>query len=136
MGDEQDENSTPLGGVSGEVSGEGEITEIAAVKEKEKEQEPKEVHLKTRTIPAVIMLIGGLATGIMCFIWNYPPERSLLTLLCSLILFLIIGGIAKSLLDKIVIKVEKPESRDAVIERTSVGDEGEAGQEGAESGST
>ncbi|MCR4891719.1 MAG: hypothetical protein K5989_06030 [Lachnospiraceae bacterium] len=127
MGDGQDENSTPVEGVSGE----GEIAEITAVKEKE--QEPEEVHLKTRTIPAVIMLMGGLATAIMCFIWNYPPERSLITLLCSLILFLIIGGIAKALLDKIVIKVEKPESRDAVIERTSAGDEGEVGQDGTES---
>ena len=86
-------------------------------KENEKEEEPEEIHLKTKTIPAVIMLLGGAATSIMCFISKYALEKSLWLIFGSLLLFLIIGGIVKYLLDKIVIIPKEPENEDTVIER-------------------
>ena len=86
---------------------------------------PEEKHLKTKTIPAIVMLIGGLATAIMGFIGHMDPITFLSRVLIALFVCWIIGGIAKMILDKIVIK----EISQEVLESVQEQDKMETGQE-------
>lgn len=86
---------------------------------------PEEKHLKTKTIPAIVMLIGGLATAIMGFIGHMDPITFLSRVLIALFVCWIIGGIAKMILDKIVIKEISQEVLESVEEQDRV----ETGQE-------
>ena len=90
--------------------------------EKPKEEVKEEIHLKTRPLPALIMLIGGSVTVILCFIKHYEILHSLKLILCSLVVFLILGAVIREFLNNIVIERREDEethsSRDAVIERT------------------
>ena len=89
--------------------------------DKPKEEVKEEIHLKTRPIPALVMLLGGSVTIIICFIRHYEIIHSLELILAALVIFLILGTLAREILDNIVI--ERPEEaddhlkRDAVIER-------------------
>ena len=96
----------------------------------EQEDEPEEEHLNTKALPAVVMLLGGAATAISCFVREYPLMRMLVVIFFSLLLFWLIGIGIKMLLDKIVIirkeeteedaGIENPESSDgAVIEKNA-----------------
>ncbi|SKB90581.1 hypothetical protein SAMN06296386_108148 [Lachnospiraceae bacterium] len=67
----------------------------------------EEKHLKTKTIPAVVMLLGGLATAVMCFMYHMDLLSFLVRVFGSLFFFWVIGGIVKIILDKIVIKEHK-----------------------------
>lgn len=73
-------------------------------------------HLKTGTIPAIVMLLGGLATSVYCFARQYDVLLTLELVLAALVIFLILGGIVKAILDKIAIKktiiVDVPEEED------------------------
>lgn len=56
--------------------------------------------LKTRPIPAIIMLLAGLAAAITTYVNRYPVKDALLIILVSMIVFLIIGNIVKMILDR------------------------------------
>ncbi len=90
---------------------EGEDLEISegVQPEEEEEEPPEEEHLKTKYVPAVVMLIGGAPIAISCFFRGYPLLKMLLVVLVALFGFWVAGGIIKIFLDKIVII--KPEDR-------------------------
>jgi len=79
----------------------------------EPEKEPEKLHLKTKTIPAIVMLVAGLVAAVDTFIQRYPMKKALIVIFCTLLIFLILGNIVKALLDRIEIippKEEEPES--------------------------
>lgn len=75
------------------------------------EVEPEIVHLKTKPVPAIVMLLAGLIASISTYVQRIPTKDSLIIILVVLIVFLILGNIIKMLLDKIeiVIPVEEEE---------------------------
>ena len=92
----------------------------------EEEKPPEKIHLKTKPVPAVVMLIGGAATAISCFLRHFPLLKMLFIVFISLVCFWIVGGIIKLLLDRIVIKPpeeeEKPETEGEGEEGTNDGE--------------
>lgn len=75
----------------------------------EPEVEPEKLHLKTKSIPAIIMLLAGLVAAVDTFIQRYPIKKALPVIFLTLLLFLVIGNIVKALLDKIEIEPPKEE---------------------------
>ena len=77
-------------------------------------------HLKTKPVPAVIMLTAGLIAAVYTFIQGIGLYRSLITIFTTLIVFLIIGEIIKALLDRIEIVIhhgkEEEETQDVPLE--------------------
>ena len=55
--------------------------------------------MKTRFIPAVIMLLGGAVACIVTFINHYTLREMLVVLALALIVFLVIGVIVRLILD-------------------------------------
>lgn len=56
--------------------------------------------MKGRYIPAIITLVAGLVTSIVCLVRGIGIMRSLITLLLVLIIFYIVGKIAKFIIVK------------------------------------
>lgn len=119
------------------MSDDNQNTDISADSQKEEEKEKEEVyqplHLKTKSAPAVIMLLGGLAVTVDVFIQELPFQRALFIIFVSLVGFLIIGELVKMALDRI--ELPNPESVDEdgnVIEK---GKSGEASDQDAQEGS-
>ena len=87
-------------------------------------------HLKTKTIPAIVMLLGGLVTSITCFVRRYTVMMTLWRVLLALVVFLILGGIVKFILDKITLRkiviVDQPEDEEKSAENGETGEEGNA----------
>lgn len=83
--------------------------------------------MKTKQIPAIVMLLAGLIICVIGFIQHWEMNSFLKTLLIVLLLFLIIGGIVKLILDPFF-KEEEPGQ-----EETSEG-EADDGQEQGEEG--
>ncbi|MCR4909544.1 MAG: hypothetical protein K5985_12005 [Lachnospiraceae bacterium] len=110
---------------------EAQIEEVEGEEEPAEEVPEPEIHLKTKTIPALVMLLGGSVTAVSCFVRHFPVIMMLEGILISLVIFLIVGEIIKMLLDRIVIKPPEKEEQDEeksdgeVIEKTA---EGETGQ--------
>lgn len=63
--------------------------------------------MKTKTIPAIFMLLGGAVAVISTYINGYELIDMLKVLLVSLIIFLIIGFVAKIIIDKYVPYIEE-----------------------------
>ena len=63
----------------------------------------EELHLKTKLIPAIIMLTAGAATAIMAFVRHYPVLLMLELTLGALVVFLIVGEIVKMIFDGVVV---------------------------------
>lgn len=79
--------------------------------------------MKTKTIPAISMLLGCLVAVICTFINGYKLIDTLKILLIVLVVFLIIGFIIKAILDKHVPYIEETTEDDtqdegSVIEKT------------------
>lgn len=82
--------------------------------------------MKTKTLPSIFMLLGGAVAVICTYINGYSLTEMLKILLIALVVFLIIGLIAKAIIDKYVPYIEETEEEIApdegsVIEKT--GDE-------------
>lgn len=69
--------------------------------EESKKSVPKPVHLKTKPIPAIIMLLGGAAVAVDVFIQHFTVLNFLIAVFVSLLGFLFIGEIVKLILDRI-----------------------------------
>ena len=97
----------------------------------------EEVHLKTKFIPAIIMLLAGAVTALTAFIRHYPVLLMLELTFGALLLFLFIGEIAKILLDRIVV-IRRVEVTDNETEEemetddAAVLEDGDSGQGQAE----
>lgn len=55
--------------------------------------------MKTKPVPAVVMMVAGFITCVLCFLQQVPTGDFLRVLLIVLILFYILGIIIKSVLD-------------------------------------
>lgn len=79
--------------------------------------------MKTKNIPAIVMLLGCSVAVIVTYMNGYTLMQTLKILLCVLVLFLFIGLIIKHLFDKYIPPVdEEPEVLDdegSVIEKAS-----------------
>lgn len=88
--------------------------------------------MKTKKIPAIVMLLGGSFTCVISYLNGYNLKDMLVALVWSLLAFLVLGIIIEMLFEKFEIeKIEEPESDDGeVVEKTS-----ENQEEGLESDS-
>ena len=75
--------------------------------EQEEEKPVEKLHLKTRQIPAIVMLTAGLIASVSTFIQHLPLLNSLVIILVTLLVFLFLGSVAKSVLD--LIEYDPPE---------------------------
>ena len=94
----------------------------------EEEEVVEPLHLRTRTVPTIVMLFGGGAAAIFTFVRHDPLLTSLEIIFVALVIFLVLGDIIKLLLDTIEIEppAEKTGEKDKVIERSSGEEAGEA----------
>ncbi|MBQ7584152.1 MAG: hypothetical protein IJT24_06030 [Lachnospiraceae bacterium] len=115
-----------------ETGGEGRIfmTEASPNLSVERKSEP--LHLKTKPVPAIVMLLGGGIVAADIFIQQLEFRKSLIIILVSLVFFLIVGELVKFLLDRI--ELPDPEAVDAdgnVIQKGRSGEsEGAGGNPG------
>ncbi len=63
--------------------------------------------LKTKPVPAVVTLLGGAVVAIDVWIQKLPIRTALITILISLVVFMVIGDIIKLKLDRIVVPKKK-----------------------------
>lgn len=89
---------------------------------------------KTKSIPAIVMLLGCAVAAIVTYINGYGLQKMLKVILVSLLIFLCMGMIIKFLFDKYIPPIEEEEVTDdegSVIEKTSEEEpiEGEEGEE-------
>ena len=110
--------------------------EIHIEDELRQEMQPEIRHLKTKPVPAIVMLLAGLVAAVYTFIQGMDLLRALVIILVTLLIFWIIGGIIKILLDKIEIIIpvegadmEDGEGEDGSEEDTGTGEEVEPGEE-------
>lgn len=76
--------------------------------------------LKTKSIPAIIMLIAMAITAIMTFYKRCSVKESLVTILTVMIIFLVLGQIVKMILDRIEILNKEDANKDGeVIEKST-----------------
>ena len=134
MSDEPDKNKK-------KESPEGEITKEAKERQKQALKEAKQKlseqvkeaeekkrnapqHLKTKPLPAIIMLLGGAAVTIDVFVKQFSVLDSLIAVFLSLVIFLIIGDIVKMIFDR----VELP-NKNAVDKDGEMIEKGQNGQQ-------
>lgn len=82
--------------------------------------------MKTKQIPAIIMLLAGFVTCIVAIFQGIEPERFLKILLAVLIGFYVAGCIIKVILDKNFKEMEETENEEETSEAKT---EGEAAKE-------
>ena len=121
---------TSLDNTEGAVEGEGKtfLAEVSQAGTNERKSEP--VHLKTKPIPAVVMLLGGGIVTADVFIQQIEFRKSLIIILASLLVFLLAGELVKYLLDRI--ELPNPDAVDAdgnVIQKGKSGDKDESGED-------
>ena len=89
---------------------------------------------KTKSVPAIVTLLGAAVAVIVTYINGYDLEKTLKVLLAVIFIFLFIGLFIKYLFEKYIPPIEEePEVIDdegSVIEKTS--EDGSAMTEGAE----
>ena len=98
--------------------------------------EGEPLHLKTKPVPALVTLIGGLAVTVDVFIQQMDFRKSLIIIFAGFVVFLIAGEAVKVLLDHIELPNPDAESADgSMIEKgKSEGDENAEGEEEAGEG--
>lgn len=78
---------------------------------------------KTKSIPAIVTLLGCAVAGIVTYINGYGLEKMLKVLLAVIFIFLFIGLIIKHLFEKYIPYIEEEEpvldDEGSVIEKTS-----------------
>lgn len=102
------------------------MSEVNSKKEIRKEdeledevKEPEFISLKTKTIPCIITLAGGLVAAVSTYVQHYPLRTALLAIFLTMLVFMILGDVMKMLLDRIKIEIpveEIPEEEEAVEE--------------------
>lgn len=75
--------------------------QAAGSKKKKADEEPKPLHLKTKTVPAIVMLAGGLVAAVCVFVRQTELKTALVIIFVSLLAFLVVGDIIKIFLDRI-----------------------------------
>lgn len=73
--------------------------------------------MRTRYIPSIVMLLAGTITCAFCLVKSYSVVTTLEILLAVLVIFYVIGLIARNLINRIItIDLEKPEDMDVATE--------------------
>lgn len=89
--------------------------------------------MKTKGIPAIIMLLAGAITCIVTYQNKYTLEETLKTLLVVLVLFLIMGVIVKKVLDSFQMPGKDAVNDEGeIIEKQPEGEEGIQDAEGVQ----
>lgn len=85
--------------------------------------------MKTKKIPALVMLIGGSVACIVAYINHYSLEDMLVALVIALLIFFCLGLLVEFLFEKFEIakEEEEPEGDGEVVEKTA-----ENAEEGSE----
>ncbi len=83
---------------------------------KERKQEEFD-RLKTKQLPAIVMLTGGAVSAVVTFARGFTLKEMLVIVLCSLLGFYLMGLILKSVFDSFRIRKKEP---DAVSEEGEV----------------
>jgi len=87
--------------------------------------------MKTKFIPAVVMLLGGAVACIVTFLNNYSLDEMLSVLIISLIIFLILGVVIRLIIDSFELPDEnRVDDEGEVVEKQ--GDNTEEGEESFE----
>lgn len=87
--------------------------------EQAKDSEEEFDRLKTRQLPAAIMLLGGAVAALVTYIRDFPLSDMLVIVFVSLLGFYILGLILKRIFDSFRIK-RKEEKKDGVAEEGEV----------------
>lgn len=80
--------------------------------------------MKTRNIPVILMLLAGLITSIITFVFHYEKKAALWILTGVLIAFYILGLFVKHVLDKFYKQIAQRE-----IEERKAAEEPEGNQD-------
>ena len=78
--------------------------------------------MRTRYIPAGVMLLAGAVTCIVSIVQNQDIVKSLITLLVVLILFYVIGLVAKFFIEKILKDLKENKNLQQVDEEDASND--------------
>ena len=88
------------------------------------EKEPSEaegqdgtLRLKTRPLPALLMLLGAAVAALIAWRDDYSLNDFLKVVLCAMVIFLVFGHILKLMLDAVVIKKKRISGDGSVIEK-------------------
>lgn len=81
-------------------------------------------NMQSKYIPAVVTLVAGLITSVICLLQKKDQLESLMTLLAVLLIFYIIGIIAKVLIVR-TLKEDKPSVEQSAEEKTEEESESE-----------
>ncbi len=87
--------------------------------------------MKTKPIPAIVMLVAGFVTCIMSIRYHLELKVFTKTLLLVLVVFYLLGIVVKIILDKNFPQMSKEEQEETTEEQTQEGQEGQE-QETAE----
>lgn len=120
---------TSVDNAEGSTEGEGQsfLSDASSFNSSERKTEP--LRLKTKPIPAVVMLLGGGIVTADVFIQQIEFRKSLIIILVSLVVFLFAGELVKYLLDRI--ELPNPDAVHAdgnVIQKGKSGDTDESGE--------
>lgn len=87
--------------------------------------EPEYIQLKTKPIPAIVVLSGALVSAVYTFYQHIPFIQALLCILFTIIVFMILGSVAKGILDeiKIPVPVDEPEEDEELQENEELDEE-------------
>lgn len=87
--------------------------------ERAKDAEEEFDRLKTRQLPALIMLLGGAVAALLTYIRDFQLSEMLIIVLVSLLVFYIVGLILKRIFDSFRIR-RKEQEEDGVAEEGEV----------------
>lgn len=87
--------------------------------ERAKDAEEEFDRLKTRQLPAMIMLLGGAVAALLTYIRDFTLSEMLIIVLVSLLVFYIVGLILKRIFDSFRIR-RKEQEADGVAEEGEV----------------
>lgn len=87
--------------------------------ERAKDAEEEFDRLKTRQLPALIMLLGGAVAAFLTYIRDFQLSEMLIIVLVSLLVFYIVGLILKRIFDSFRIR-RKEQEEDGVAEEGEV----------------
>ena len=80
--------------------------------------------MKTKLIPAIVMLVAGLITSIMTFVKHYDIKTMLVALFIALIVFYVVGLVVKAVFDSFELTDEKVVSDEGEVIEKEIEDDG------------
>lgn len=85
-------------------------------------QEVEAEPLKTRLLPAFVMLLGGAVSSVVCYLNQYSLKDMGIIVLCTLLVFYILGLILKKLFDSFHMEKRQGEAEEKDKEKDEHGE--------------